>query len=334
MQERRFVAMAAKESLPGRRPAIRSPNYPAINLREALAKARVFLDQIGRHPAGLETIAKLWGSTPKSSGFKLHLAALRAFSLLDNAPGGKDRMVRLSGLALDILADYPEGSGGHRSALQRAALSPGIHAELRERYGPTLPADDEVRRYLVRERVFNDRAVGDFIQEYKDTMAFANLDTGSTISSVAQEGGITGGPPVQAKEGDYVQWTNAGVEQSTEPRLVLGFSDDGQWAFVEGTETGLPVSELTVMNPKSDPKPVVPTPVPPANPFQKNQLQPPQPLAPGMTIEAMTLDEGMVHLQWPAELSPDSVRDFEYWVQGLIRRARRKAGLVPDKQGE
>ena len=44
----------------------------------------------------------------------------------------------------------------------------------------------------------------------------------------------------------------------------------------------------------------------------------------------MTLDEGMAHLHWPATLSAESVQEFEYWMKGLIRRARRKAGLPPD----
>ena len=43
--------------------------------------------------------------------------------------------------------------------------------------------------------------------------------------------------------------------------------------------------------------------------------------------EQTTLAEGVVLLEWPKELSKDSVEEFEYWVNGIIRKARRKAGL-------
>lgn len=42
----------------------------------------------------------------------------------------------------------------------------------------------------------------------------------------------------------FVQWVSGGSEIFTEPRRVTGFSDDGKFAFVEGTKTGIPVSEL------------------------------------------------------------------------------------------
>src|SRR5207253_2140920 len=121
-------------------------------------------------------------------------------------------------------------------------------------------------------------------------------------------------------------WTCAGIDQFSEPRRVAGISDDGEWAWVDGRSTGVAMGELTkVADPtKSDPSSNPKT--PPANPNYKPQ-QMPGTLAPGMTQEMTTLDEGLVNLLWPAELSQASVQDFEYWVEGLIRRARRKAGL-------
>jgi len=247
-----------------KRHLVRSPNYPAISLKEALAKARLFLDnRIGRHAVGLETVAKIWDTTLKSSGFKLHLAALRAFSLLENVPGGKEKMVRVSPVALDILVDYPEGSPGQQSAIQRAALSPAIHAEMRERYGPTLPADEEVRRYLVRERNFNDKTVGEFIEEYKVTIAFAKLEGVDKIAA-----GEKKKPNGSALVGDLVQWTSQGGHQFAEPYPIIGISDDGQWAFFEHSPTGIPMSELTVEKKAGARQ------QPPANPYQSSASLP------------------------------------------------------------
>lgn len=41
--------------------------------------------------------------------------------------------------------------------------------------------------------------------------------------------------------------------------------------------------------------------------------------------DVTNLDQGKVVLQWPRELSPESLVDFEYWIAGVLQRARRKA---------
>jgi hypothetical protein len=48
--------------------------------------------------------------------------------------------------------------------------------------------------------------------------------------------------------------------------------------------------------------------------------------------EKTNLEEGAVVLRWPKKLSQDSVEELDYWIQGVLRRARRKAlypGLAP-----
>jgi hypothetical protein len=71
---------------------------------------------------------------------------------------------------------------------------------------------------------------------------------------------------------------------------------------------------------------------PPPNPFFK----PPASEAGDQTptancAKAQTkLDEGTAVLTWPDELSKESVEELEYWLNGIIRRARRKAGLPVD----
>ena len=73
----------------------------------------------------------------------------------------------------------------------------------------------------------------------------------------------------------------------------------------------------------------VTTPIaPPANPLYRAAEE--VPLAEEMAKEITTLDEGAVTLTLPKELSEDSVKEFDYWVQGLLRRLRRKAGLGAD----
>lgn len=57
--------------------------------------------------------------------------------------------------------------------------------------------------------------------------------------------------PTRATVGDYVQWSPGGVYQFTEPRRVRAVH--GDYALVEGSDTGLPLGELTVARPTEAP---------------------------------------------------------------------------------
>ena len=74
--------------------------------------------------------------------------------------------------------------------------------------------------------------------------------------------------------------------------------------------------------------------VPPAVALQQTSAHPermPCPLCKGKGQEwGKSFDEGPVVLQWPETMSKESFEEFEYWVKGILRRGRRKAGLPPD----
>jgi len=130
------------------------------------------------------------------------------------------------------------------------------------------------------------------------------------------------------KIGDLVQWTSCGVDMFASPQPVIGFSEDGEWAYVESSTTGLPVSELTIMAKNTETPDQKPSPkTPPQNPYVGGQAPTNQSQTPNQAQERTTLDEGPVLLQMPGNLSQESVQEFEYWMAGIIRRARRKAGL-------
>jgi hypothetical protein len=172
-----------------KRQLTRSPNYPFINLGAAVAKLPALFKEMKRHAVGVEVAVKCMGLSYTSSSGKLTLAAMRSFGLFDNERGEGDARVKLSTRALDIVADYQQGSEGWWRAVRDAAMQPAVHASLWQMYGPELPSDDELRRRLVRELKFNDNAVGPFIAEYKATIAFAKLDSGDKIES--ENGGNT-----------------------------------------------------------------------------------------------------------------------------------------------
>ncbi|NBU22284.1 hypothetical protein EBS43_12865, partial [bacterium] len=46
--------------------------------------------------------------------------------------------------------------------------------------------------------------------------------------------------------GNFVQWNSSGASQWEVPRKIEKFSDDGKFAFFEGSATGIPVEQLSV----------------------------------------------------------------------------------------
>jgi hypothetical protein len=307
----------------------RSPNYPVMVLREAVDRAEVILKKYRRAAVPVNLVQLEWGYKPHSSIAKQSVAALKYYGLVEVEGTGDTTRVKISDLAYRIIL----GSSDRADLLKKAALNPSLHEELWEEFGGKDFADDSlIKHYLLFDREegkFNADAVDRFIANFRATLDYAGLLQSGKIP----EG--TGKPTeergaLSISVGDFVQWTSAGTDQFPEPRRVTTISDDGQWALVEGSNTGVSMSELTIQKPKGEPQ--FPTkgdhPQFPPSPFYRGQ---PATLALGMTQDAMTLDEGMAILHWPAELSQDSVAEFEYWMQGLIRRARRKAGLPRDK---
>jgi hypothetical protein len=159
---------------------IRSPSFPFVGLREALDRARAFYEAEQRNSARIETAASHWGYSPKSSGGKQTIAALRSFGLLDG-----DSLVKLSGRALRILLDERGDSEERRRLVQQAALLPPIHARLWERYGAELPSPQTLKLSLILDEGFNESSVDHFLTEYRETLEYARLLTGPAREETA-----------------------------------------------------------------------------------------------------------------------------------------------------
>jgi hypothetical protein len=321
----------------------RSPNYPMIGLRKAVERTTQLHDKYKRASVPIHLVQELWGYKPHSSSGNQSVAAVKAYGLVDVDGDGKARRVRVSDAGHRILGKSPD----HKDLLKKAALSPSIHAELWQKYeGEAFPDDSLINHYLVWEReegTFNPDTVDAFIDNFRDSLHYAALLPGGTIggegqAEPAQEKNGNGGQSISA--GDFVQRTSGGADPFPEPRRVVGISDDGLWAFVEGSQTGVAMSELSLQKPKSDPpQQTKGDPAqPPPNPFYKPTTPPsgPPPARPGSVQEQKVLDEGTAVMQWPDDLSAESVEDFEYWLKGIVRRLRRKAGLPvdPSKPGD
>ncbi len=300
----------------------RSPNYPLFDLGKAVQLTKVLYDADKTHKVPILVAHERWGYTRGGTAGNQAVAAVKSYGLISVEGNGDSRQIAVSDSGRRIVlnaADRPE-------LLKIAATSPPLFASLWSRYhGNGLPSTDVLRHHLIFDRNFNEDFVDNAVDRFISTVAFAQLEAGDTI-----EGGNSG-VEHEIKVGDVVQWTSNGTDQFNPPKKVVGFDESGEWAFFEDGKSGVPVSELTLSNPpQSGEIPPLSSPggrpSPPNNPFLKPSL-PEISDKPGFVTANYPLDEGSATLQLPETLSKDSFRDLEYWITGILNRAKRKAGI-------
>lgn len=155
----------------------RSPSYPSVDLEDAIELAQKFHDQAKRTVVPSQHVAAYWGFSTSSSGWRLALAALKQYGLVESVGSKKSGEVKLTDLALSIILDTRPNSRERTEAVKQAALAPEIYKELWLHWGGNVPDDDTFRTYLTLNKGFNENSVPGFISDFKKTIAFAKLDT-------------------------------------------------------------------------------------------------------------------------------------------------------------
>jgi hypothetical protein len=312
---------AAAASVPHKK-RHRSPAYPAISLAQAIKRAEEFYKHEVRNPASFTAAARHWDYSPTSSGALLTIAALKSFGLFTELEAASGRTVQLSPLGLKIVADKRPESVERNAAIKEAALTPKIHASIWRKYNGSLPSDAELEYRLENDWKFNINSIKPFIKELRDTMSFAKLSESDKVSTGDED--TNGVPPV--KIGDYIQWESQGMMQFREPKRVTEFADEGGFLFVEGSNTGIPIDEVTVVEaPVTAPKGVAIT--PPQREIKRSAGG-----SANMRQDVFSVDEGEVVLSWPVSLSQDSITDIKEWLKIAERKITRslKAETPPD----
>jgi hypothetical protein len=159
----------------------RSPAYPAIGLEEAVQNAAIVWQKANRHPVSADSIGKFWGYDAKSSTGYSMASALKKFGLLIEKGSKEKRELQLSDAAIKLVYDPDRSSVEYSKALKASALTPAIHRELWNKYAPDLPDDGIIKRFLVVDRKFNQKYVDACITNFRNTIAFANLQRGDTV---------------------------------------------------------------------------------------------------------------------------------------------------------
>jgi hypothetical protein len=91
------------------------------------------------------------------------------------------------------------------------------------------------------------REAKDNAEKFRNELAEVKFNQNRPDANAGKEPVMEGEvAPSEVKIGDSVQWTSQGTDQFAEPRKIKSISEDGKYAFVEGSDTGIPVAELSV----------------------------------------------------------------------------------------
>ena len=227
---------------------IRSPSYPSMPLREAVLAVGKIEAAYRSSPVDRVAAAKLVGYNSLSGPANMALASMAAYGLLERAGKGETRVTER---AKSIL--HPDSDAEKKRALKAASMEPQLFRELQERFPDIVPPEDGVVTYLNRQG-FNPSAVKPAAKAFLQTMAYME-ELGATKShgspgASPQESERSGGEHLPtyggAHVGDLIQWEANGVLQLPTAMRVRHVHEDGEWVFVDGSETGIPMDETIV----------------------------------------------------------------------------------------
>ncbi len=152
---------------------IRSPNYPALSLAEAIARIGPVFERERQHSMSRDVVLKGMGYSSANGAALGTLSAVVKYGLLDKS----GETYRVSARAVAIL--HPSSVEERQNALRDAALAPTLFAELAEQFPGGTVSDDNLRSYLVR-RDFSTGALAGVISAFRETMQLVSFEQEKT----------------------------------------------------------------------------------------------------------------------------------------------------------
>lgn len=147
----------------------RSPNYPAIGLRDAVEAVRAIYDKEKKTNVSGDVIAGNLGYSSLSGNARTKISALKKFGLLE---GDERKGMHVSDLATRIL--FPSGAKDQIASLQEAALTPELFKMLYSEFRDG--SDEAMRHNLINRLDFAPQGANQLIAAFRDTYAFAGLN--------------------------------------------------------------------------------------------------------------------------------------------------------------
>lgn len=305
----------------------RSPAYPALNLKEAISKAKAMYEAEGRYAVPMPSAFASWGFSIKSSGGRTTRAALKYFGLIVVEGDSESGKVKLTEDALRILLDEREDQSEKMQIVRRLALTPTIHQTLHAKFPDGIKSNASVEHMLIFEEGYNKSAAAEVVSEFKETAEFAGLfkpdlklvkdEATEALPKDVPDGELKAIPKV----GDLVQSVIGGAYVFDAPTRIRAIQDG--WVFVDASEAGTPLDQIEVIE-KAKPDSGVNVAEPPRLPLPKSK-EAEEPVIPGMRKARFVLSEGDVTITFPDNLSVDSVEDLDGYWQVFIKKARRDA---------
>ena len=240
---------------------IRSPSYPNMSLERAIQAVAKIESKYRLSPVDRTDGAKLIGFGSLSGPANQALAALASYGLVERA--GKGEM-RVTPRAKAIL--HSDNAREKQEAIKAAGLEPQLYRDLRERFnGVAIPPEEGVISYLHRQN-FAASAVRPAAKAFLQTLSYleeygaseSHGAEGQTAQDVPSPASTSKPSFGGAKVGDLIQWESQGTLQFSTPQRVRFVTDDGEWIAVEGSETGIPMSETIVEERGATERPAAP----------------------------------------------------------------------------
>jgi hypothetical protein len=142
----------------------RSPEYPYIDLGEAIERTKLIFNKEKTHFAHKEVVATALGYQGLNGASNRMISALGKYGLLDET----NNQYRVSDSALSII----KNTTGHPErvhTIRAVALKPSVFNDLYTRYGFNLPSDHNIKSYLTLKG-FNETAAERVVVIFRNTM--------------------------------------------------------------------------------------------------------------------------------------------------------------------
>ncbi len=290
----------------------RSPSFPFITLTKAVDRAREIYAAARRHDVRLPDAAKAMNYGGKSSGAIQTLAALIAYGLVEDEGSGEARKFRVTDLAFKILED--QRPGAREAGLAQAAISPKLIAEHAVVWRDGRPADSICISELRIDRGFSEDGAKLFLRVFDDAMTYASGSGPDKESDNADGSDEPLTPPKRIGIGDWVSVAAGGqlIYERTRVRAI-----NPPWVFVEASQAGAKMEDVTLL----ERGPAV-TEQPPVLPFVLTEDK----AGVGEDMDRFTVDEGVVKITFPSDMTVDSVDELEQFFGLFIKKAKRRAG--------
>jgi hypothetical protein len=147
---------------------LRSPNYPALSLPQALEGAGKLWNAEKRTPVGHEAAALALGFKSLSGPARVMIGALRQYGFIVKAEKGQ---IRLSDLAVAVLHGSPDDK---RTAMRQATVNPPLFKELAQDYSDA--SETAISSYLITKKAFAEDGARKAAKAFRATLKLAKPD--------------------------------------------------------------------------------------------------------------------------------------------------------------